>query len=258
MPLIPQPDSIRCYFDPVPGAEANMITGTAEVYFSQTDDLAGINSDLVKYLGKDEMSRAARFVHETDRATYTSCHALLRLMLGRRLGTDPLRISFLTGAYNKPWLERNPVYFNITHTANAFAIVISESCEVGIDMESINRKMNLSGIIKSFFSKGESEFIHQEPSESVSRFFMLWTRKEALLKALGTGIADNLQGVEVSQKENHIRWESLENMIQESALREHNIYSFKYLDYFISVAVPCAATINFHHITSENIFSLFD
>ncbi len=258
MTLTPQPDSVRCYFDPVPGTPTNLITGPADVYFSQTDELVGIIGDPGKYLGKDEMARAARFLHENDRATYASCHVMLRLILARRLGTDPHQISFRTGVYKKPWLEGNPVYFNITHTANAFAIVISESCEAGIDMEPVNRDMNFRGIIKNFFSNSESEYIFRDPSESTSRFFMLWTRKEALLKALGTGIADNLPGVEVSHKENHIRRESFENMVTESVLREHFIYSFKHLNFFLSVAFPGMTTINFNHLTGENISSFFD
>jgi 4'-phosphopantetheinyl transferase len=258
MPPIPQPESIRCYFDPVHGNETNLIKDPAEVYFSLTDELAGSYRDLEKCLGKEEQARAARFLHETDRATYTSCHAMLRLILGRRLEKDPRQISFLTGAYNKPRLECDPVYFNITHTGKAFAIVVSESCETGIDMESVSRTMNFNGIIKNFFSVTESEFILKDPAESSSMFFMLWTRKEALLKALGTGIADNLPGVEVSRKENHIRKESFENMVPDSAFKEHFIYSFKYLNYYLSVAFPGVTTINFNHLTSENIFSFFD
>jgi phosphopantetheinyl transferase len=258
MPSSTKPDSIRCYFDPVPGNKTNLNAGQAEVYFSQTDDLSEIKRDLRKYLGVDEQARADKFLHENDRATYISCHAILRLILGKRLETDPLRISFLTGVYKKPGLEGNPVYFNITHTGNSFAIVISESCEAGIDMESVNRDMNFRGIIKNFFSMSESEFIMQDPAESASRFFMLWTRKEALLKALGTGIADNLPGVEVSGKENHIRKESFENMVPESVLREHYVYSFKYLNYFLSVAFPCVTSLSFNHLTSENIYSFFD
>jgi phosphopantetheine--protein transferase-like protein len=118
--------------------------------------------------------------------------------------------------------------------------------------------MNFRGIIKSFFSKSESEFILEEPDKASDRFFKLWTRKEAFLKALGTGIADNLQGVEVSGNENHIRKESFENLVPVSVLREHYIYSFEYLHYVLSIAVPYDSEIIFHHLSGSSIFSIFN
>ena len=250
-------DCIRCYFDPVPAVKPLKITGTVDVFFAETQDLVEAYSNLKQNIGKEEQDRADKFVHEKDRTTYISCHAILRLLLSGKLNISPLEITYLNGVYNKPMLPGDPVFFNITHTGQSFAIVISDSFEAGIDMESINREMNFRGIIKSFFSKSESEFILEEPDKASDRFFKLWTRKEAFLKALGTGIADNLKGVEVSGKENHIRKESFENLVPVSVLREHYIYSIEYLHYFLSIAVPCETEINFHHLSGSNIFSFF-
>jgi len=252
-----QADCIRCYFDPLQVGTMSMITNSADVYFAETTDLAGIYSGLKQYLGKEELARADRFVYDKDRSTYVSCHAILRLILAKRLRLGPLDISFINGVYNKPKLPGDPLFFNITHTVNAFAVVIADNFEAGIDMESVNRTMNYNGIIGNFFSESEGKYIRQIPEEENSRFYKLWTRKEALLKALGTGIADNLPGVEVSGNENYIRKESFESLIPESALKEYYIYSFMYQNYFLSIAAPCKTSINFIHLRESNINSFF-
>jgi 4'-phosphopantetheinyl transferase len=69
------------------------------------------------------------------------------------------------------------------------AIALSEEGEVGVDVERVRELPDLEALAKRCFSAGEWDRFRQLGSEERGRwFFRLWTRKEAVLKAMGTGL----------------------------------------------------------------------
>lgn len=229
-----------------------------EVFYAKTIDLITGYPDFKNYITKDEQLRADRFHFEEDMETYISCHALLRLILSRKLNKEPLEIIFVNELYNKPGLSGNPLYFNITHTRDAFAFATSKNFHVGIDLEKISREIDFISIIETYFSKREREYILGSQFEARDRFFHLWTRKEALLKALGTGIITDLTQVEVSEHESFVNKKSPGKLVFDSAFNDHFIYSKKFLNYYLSIAIPQKVEIRFIHINEENIKSYLD
>ena len=75
--------------------------------------------------------------------------------------------------YNKPYLK--DIYFNISHSLNMVAIIISNE-ECGIDIECLNEMKNKDALKKHFNVNSDEEFLTK------------WTKKEAYLKKVGTGI----------------------------------------------------------------------
>ena len=260
MLIVPRTDCIRCYFDSGSRTLSEFDSNELNVFYAETKHLSSRYLDIKRYITNDEALRANKFLFDEDRETYISCHAMLRLILANELNTNPSGILMINGKDNKPGLQGNPVYFNITHTREAFALTISRHYYVGIDMEKVNPGLDFYSIVKTYFSKRESDFILQSESEAKNRFFLLWTRKEALLKALGTGIINELTQIEVSGPENSINKKSLENMLidSDSVSNEHFIYSRKLQENYLSVAIPCKATININHLNDENIVSYLD
>ena len=183
--------------------------------------------------------------------TYISCHALLRLVLSKTLNKEPLEVRFFNELYNKPALLGNPLYFNISHTKGAFAFVVSNNHYVGIDLEKVSKIIDFTSIIETYFSSCEREYILESKAEALDRFFLLWTRKEALLKALGTGIIDNLKQVEVL--ENIIRREVFDNLIADCLFDDHFIYSTNLSNHFLSVAIPQRGKVLLYQINNEII-----
>jgi phosphopantetheinyl transferase len=109
--------------------------------------------------------------------------------------------------------------------------------------------------MNTYFNSVEREFILGSKVNAQENFILLWTRKEALLKAIGTGIITNLKQVTVSEEKNIINKESFDNQIIESVYDEHFIYSEKVHEYYLSIAIPQKAEINLHQINEENIIS---
>jgi phosphopantetheinyl transferase len=80
--------------------------------------------------------------------------------------------------FGKPYLENNPIYFNLSHSNNAILIGISTS-EIGVDIQEITNKP---------FEKSFKKLFPNYPTPTQENFYILWTRYEALVKALGKSI----------------------------------------------------------------------
>jgi 4'-phosphopantetheinyl transferase len=78
-------------------------------------------------------------------------------------------------------------------------IAVCSGLEVGIDVEYMNRDINVLELANRFFSKREIEKISSLPEGLRNyAFFRCWTRKEAYLKAKGKGLFIELHRFEVS------------------------------------------------------------
>lgn len=80
--------------------------------------------------------------------------------------------------HGKPISENK--FFNVSHS-HGYVVFVLDNAPIGIDVEQI-RSFNQS-LIDFVFNDEEKKYIHD-----VTSFFELWTNKEALVKALGTGI----------------------------------------------------------------------
>jgi len=221
-----------------------------EVYFSRTTYNSPRFTELKKYISEEERSRADLFHFDEDRNSYVSSHAMLRIVLSRKLGKEPGDILFVRDEHDKPCLNGDNLQFNITHTRNAFAFAVSAYNYVGIDMEKVDRKVDYTSIIRNYFSKGDQEFITGSESEIAERFFLLWTRKEALLKALGVGIVTDLKQFSLYTDEENAIVNSLDSFNFGIECENHFIYSCKVEDYLLSIAVPQENNIILNRITN--------
>lgn len=255
MLVISQPSYIRCSNGLKFENKSKIKNKVVEVFFAETKTLHSWYPVCNNYISKEEYLRASRFTFEKDRVTYTLCHSVLRLILSSYMNVHPLDIIFSTGINKKPGLIDNPLFFNLSHTREQFAIAISDSFYTGIDLENINQKTEIKSIAKSYFSTKEYEFIFSSEAGAYDRFFLLWTRKEALLKALGSGIIENLQGVEVCDKDNILDTGLLVEEKSDQNFYLLYLYSKKIKNIYLSLAIPEKACINFHNLSSDFFLS---
>jgi len=246
-------DYIRCVFNTMKIKNPDGNTGTVDIYFARTKDIITEFQELKNHICKNDLIRADKFHFEEDRETWLCCHTLLRIVLSEKLGIESSYVNIYYDRNNKPWLEGNPLFFNISHTRETFAFAISDFVRIGIDIEKIDRSIDFESIIRTFFSPEEMEFILADPENSRNRFFLLWTRKEALLKALGTGIIDNLTDVEVFREVNVLKQESFDNIVDNSFFCDHFIYSREIMNNYISIALPRRAKITLNHLDAERV-----
>ena len=131
--------------------------------------------------------QAMRYKHVFGQwACLKSYEMLLRLL---HIATP---VSFVYNEHGKPFLPQKDIFFSISHCKEAVAVVVSDR-EVGIDIESRNRRVSQE-LIERVMNEDEQRYITTHP-EPATAFIELWTKKEALLKQLGTGIIDDLTNV---------------------------------------------------------------
>ena len=144
-------------------------------------------------LSPDELARADRFRFEPDRERFIRARSFLRALLGQYLNAPPQSLVFGYGAYGKPTLalkpHGKPFHFNLTHTEDLVLIAVTGSAEIGIDAERIGPAPYANEVAARFFSPADLAWLRGgEERFFTERFFQLWTRREASLKALGTGL----------------------------------------------------------------------
>ena len=158
---------------------------------------------LQKDLSSEELARAGKFKFERDRKRYIVAHGELRHILGHYLRVDPSRLKFLAGPQGKPELlstvEAKPPCFNLSHSASAALIGVTDGRRIGIDIEYIHREFDRLELAARFFAPGEVAKLQRLPSAlQPQAFFNCWTRKEAYIKAQGLGLQLPLKDFEVS------------------------------------------------------------
>lgn len=160
----------------------------ARVWMMNLDRAPAAGAEL---LSASERARAERFAFERDRRRYITAHVALRQVLAEEAGLAPSE-EFTIGVQGKPCLQgKHRVAFNLSHSAQWAAIAIAPGGEVGIDIEVPRTMDDLDDLARSHFTPSEQAELMEasEPSARVLPFFRGWTRKEACLKAIGSGLS---------------------------------------------------------------------
>ena len=131
-----------------------------------------------------------------DARDYAAAHALLRHALSRDDDRAPEQWRFDRTATGKPFLigaGDAPAAFSLSRAHGMVACAVTNGADVGVDVECIDRAVNTADIAARFFAPAETAHLLQlDPESRRNRFFDLWTLKEALVKALGAGMAMSL------------------------------------------------------------------
>lgn len=167
------------------------------VWFRATDmlDEAAI-AGAASVLSDEERAQYRRFHFAHDARDYAAAHALLRHSLSLTGGRTPAEWQFEKTPAGKPFLigERaDRASFGLSHTRGMVACAVTSGAEVGVDVECVDREVDAGGIASRFFAPPEAaQLMDLKGDARRDRFFDLWTLKEALVKALGTGMAMSL------------------------------------------------------------------
>lgn len=109
----------------------------------------------------------------------------------------PRDLTFTYNRWGKPALAGGaPLEFNITHAYEVVALAFTRGRRVGIDVERIDRAIDVLALADRFFTAEEAASLRglEEPHRSAA-FFRGWTRKEAFVKAQGEGLARSLEPI---------------------------------------------------------------
>ncbi|WP_144291964.1 4'-phosphopantetheinyl transferase family protein [Rhodoligotrophos appendicifer] len=145
---------------------------------------------LLPLLTADETVRAGRFLRYEDRRNFILGRGLLRRLLGHYLQREAEQIRLCADQDGKPRLQDGaPLEFNLSHSGDRIVIGFSNAGAVGVDIEAMRPVPDYRRLARRLFSAAEQrEIDHSEEAIKLATFFDIWTRKEAYVKMLGTGI----------------------------------------------------------------------
>lgn len=159
------------------------------------DSLCGAAGEAL--LNEAERGRSSLFMTVLLRQRFTAARARLRALLGTHLGRDPRSLVFVENEFGKPRLiDRPDIHFSLSHSQDQALLAVSEGLEIGADLERV-RSVDHLGLARRYFHPHEVAAIERD-SDPQAAFFRIWTLKEAVVKALGTGLSLPLDEFEVS------------------------------------------------------------
>ncbi|WP_299102867.1 4'-phosphopantetheinyl transferase superfamily protein [uncultured Winogradskyella sp.] len=179
-------------------------------------------------LSQDEQARANKFKFDKDRRCYVVSKGVLRTLSGKYLNRNAQDIMFSYGEFGKPKFEQNTdLNFNVSHSGDLATIGFVTNHTIGIDIEKIKNDFDTFEIASNFFSKKEIADLQliSKPEQYIA-FYRCWTRKEALIKAIGSGLSFPLDSFSVTLDHDFIA-EMQETHWDKSEKKEWNFHTFK-------------------------------
>ncbi len=178
----------------MPPAEIDLPAGEVHLWSARLDPPEDFLRQCAGLLSEDEHRRAERFRFGSLRNRYIAGRGTLRMLLGRYLRTAPASFSLSYQAHGKPELgppwKAYGLEFNVSHSHELAVYAFTRGSPIGVDVECIRPMPNAAELLERFFSPEEVQQWQQMPAERQLRaFFQGWTRKEAWLKAVGSGLS---------------------------------------------------------------------
>lgn len=184
-------------------------------------------------LDEIEYQTYSKYTVDFKKREFLTGRLLMKVTLADRLNLAPSQIRLTYNAYGKPQFPN--IHFNLSHSAEWITMVVSRHHRVGIDIE--HSTNDCLDIMSKVFTLEEKRFVNMQVSkvDRIVAFFLIWTRKEAVMKAIGKGFSIDPKTVSVPTV-----WG--DSLLQNWNL---NVYSFSVneCDYIISVAEE-GASIN--------------
>ena len=149
-----------------------------------------------------ERARAGSFRQAADAHRFIIARATLRRLLARYVGEAPDRIVIQSTASEKPHVVvakgGQDVRFNVAHAGALGLFAFALGCEVGVDCETRSSLGRIDAAFAKAFTAAELRALaSMTPDRRADEGLRLWTRKEATLKGLGTGLRISPESLEI-------------------------------------------------------------
>ncbi|MET9693843.1 4'-phosphopantetheinyl transferase superfamily protein [Streptomyces sp. NPDC006514] len=149
-------------------------------------------------LDAGEREKAARLLLPGHRHRYLAAHLGLRVLLGARLGLDPREVALVRedcrccgGPHGRPAVAGGGVHFSLSHSGDLAYFALA-AVPVGVDIEETPDADAVADVLESLHPVESAELTALAAPRRPGALARLWCRKEACLKAAGTGLARGL------------------------------------------------------------------
>ncbi|MEU7861588.1 4'-phosphopantetheinyl transferase superfamily protein [Nonomuraea sp. NPDC049141] len=192
------------------------------VWWARIEDT---RDSLAALLDPAERARYEEYRRPADRARFLTAAALLRLVVGRMLDVAPElvpldrscdrcgrphgrpRLPAGTGAASSAPPSASTPVLSVSHAGDCLVVAVGIGVDaVGVDVETIDHTLDIGELVGVALTELETRALDAlDPPSRPSAFLRLWTRKEAVLKALGVGLDHAPDQVDVLGTEEPVR-----------------------------------------------------
>lgn len=158
----------------------------------------------MKTLSLEEKNQSKQFTTQDLKEKYIVSHGILRHILSIALQKKAEEILYKFNLFGKPMLldpRHSNIKFNMSHSKDLAAYIISKDQDVGIDIEWRNPQMCFEEFYADILTNAEIHLLQNSTfnrQEKVNLFFDMWTKKEALVKTLGKGLSYSVKNIDTS------------------------------------------------------------
>ncbi|MEV6953198.1 4'-phosphopantetheinyl transferase superfamily protein [Streptomyces sp. NPDC051183] len=152
-------------------------------------------AEALPVLDEAERDRAGRMLREADRIRYTASHVGLRVLLGGYLGLAPAEVVLVRetcpccgGPHGRPAVAGGAPHFSLSHSDDV-AYLAFAGVPVGVDVEAVPSAAAVADVLTTLHPAETAELTALPEPERQAAMARVWSRKEAYLKAVGTGLA---------------------------------------------------------------------
>jgi 4'-phosphopantetheinyl transferase len=182
---------------PEPSEFPTLSGDTVHVWAVPLDRGWASSTELIRVLSPDEVARTDGFALDKPRRAFVAGRTALRSLLGCYLGLPPDSLPIVVDPHGKPRLVDGALYFNLAHSGSLALIAVTRGCEIGVDVELLRAVDRAHEIAARNFHPAEAAAIRTASAAELPDVFLrLWTRKEAVLKAVGAGLGYPLDAFE--------------------------------------------------------------
>lgn len=155
------------------------------------------------YLSSDELARADRLLDPQKQHDFTVGRSCLRQLLSNYLDLPPQKINFSYNSSGKPFIagkNSGQLAFNLSHSGSRAILAVTIAAEIGVDIEMVDPDLNFQSSASRYFTPVEIGELQDVATHRQRRqFYRIWTRKEAVLKMIGSGFSSPHPGKDLLQ-----------------------------------------------------------
>jgi 4'-phosphopantetheinyl transferase len=183
--------------------DVNPTPDRAQVFVADLDANAATLDALRQSLHPTERARHERIRIERAARQFLLSRGVLRHLLGCCLGKRPRDVRLTHLAHGKPVLatadNARDLRFNLSHSHGKVVFAFTRGRDVGVDIERVRPEVRCDMLAQRFFSPHEVRTLMSlRDGHRTAAFFECWTRKEAFVKAKGTGLTLKLADFDVA------------------------------------------------------------
>jgi 4'-phosphopantetheinyl transferase len=182
----------------------------------------------LNWFDQQSQQKISSYYHYRDRLIAFTSNLLQKYYLAFVTNCPVSRLVINYSKHHKPYISlpeeiARGYNFNIAHTYNQviLAVYAGNDYQIGVDIEKIDTTINIDEMAPIVFSAAERKLINNQPHN----FFKLWTKKESIIKALGTGFATDFY------QDTNLNLDNLENT------DNYHIITSQINDYFLSICL---------------------